>query len=67
MKERVDGSYDVDRQPLSEVIDSISFLDLVSSVDSEFRIGVDISKLGVQALRSPVLLAKAMLEARPPR
>ena len=67
VKERVDGSYDVDRQPLSEVIDSISFLDLVSSVDSEFRIGVDISKLGVQALRSPALLAKAMLEARPPR
>ena len=49
-------------QPHSEVIDSISFLDLVSTVDSEFRIGVDISKLGVQALRSPMLLAKAMLE-----
>jgi acyl-coenzyme A synthetase/AMP-(fatty) acid ligase len=67
VKERVDGAYDADRQPLSEVIDSISFLDLVSTVDSEFRIGVDISKLGVQALRSPMLLAKAMLEARSPR
>ncbi|MBC8132299.1 MAG: AMP-binding protein [Deltaproteobacteria bacterium] len=63
VQERVDGSYSTDRHVLSDVLDSISFLDIVSTVDVEFSIRVDFSKLGAQALRSPALLAKAILDA----
>jgi acyl-coenzyme A synthetase/AMP-(fatty) acid ligase/serine acetyltransferase len=66
VKERIDGTYSPDMRPLSDVLDSISFLDLVSTVDSEFRIGADISKIGAQTLQSPATLAQAILNARTP-
>jgi hypothetical protein len=63
VKERIDSTYSPETRPLSEMLDSISFLDIVSTVDSEFRIGADLGMIGAQALQSPATLAQAMLDA----
>jgi acyl carrier protein len=65
VRETVDPEFDPDQQQLTEVMDSVSLLQLIMFIDQELRVPLDLSGLGIEMFATVDTVVQRLEELSP--
>jgi acyl carrier protein len=65
VRESVDPEFDPDQQQLTEVMDSVSLLQLIMFIDQELGVPLDLSGLGIEMFATVDTLVQRLEELSP--
>ena len=65
VREAVDPEFDPDQQQLTEVMDSVSLLQLIMFIDQELGVPLDLSGLGIEMFATVDTVVRGLEELSP--
>jgi acyl carrier protein len=65
VRENLDPEFDPDGQPLTQLLDSVSLMQLILFIDQELRVPLDVSALSLDMFATIDILVKELNEIKP--